>query len=432
MHIHILGIAGTKTTPLAKILQSQGHTITGSDQTNIYPPISTILKHTKIPLNTTPITPDIDLVIVGNSFNSFNNCRQEFDQIKSQKIPYISYTDYLVTHLIKENSILIAGSYGKTTITGLLSEIFLGLGLDPSFMFGGEPVNSGPSTRFGNSNWSIVEADENKNGLDTQATFIYYPVKYLILTSVTWEHKETYPTPSANLESYKQLIKKIPSNGVLVYNPKDSQILKLLPFCQGKTIPYQTDININTQLIGQHNQENISAALTLCHYLKLDEVITTQSINNFLGIKRRLEIVSNKNNILIIDDFAQSSQRTVAAIDAVRQSYPNRPIYVYFEPHATLLQYKNSLTGFEPAFKNITQVILGKIQFNQKVSKNERSTARDWTTRFNNLTYIPDSHKILEYFTQKLHPNDILIHFSSGGQAGLNTLKSISTYFNQK
>ena len=86
MRIHILGIAGTMTAPLAVSLKKQGHQLSGSDQDKIYPPISTVLKKAKIKINLYDITPDIDLCIIGSSYKSFETTKNEFIKIKKIKI----------------------------------------------------------------------------------------------------------------------------------------------------------------------------------------------------------------------------------------------------------------------------------------------------------------------------------------------------------
>src|SRR3989339_1247587 len=146
MHIHILGIAGQgMTTPLAVELKRLGHHVTGSDQQRIYPPASTIIKKAAIPINQTPITQQIDLAIVGSSYKSFPKSIYEFEQIQKLAIPYISATKFISQNLVKPQSILIAGSFGKTTITGLISWIMFKAGYKPSFMFGGKAINRIPS-----------------------------------------------------------------------------------------------------------------------------------------------------------------------------------------------------------------------------------------------------------------------------------------------
>jgi UDP-N-acetylmuramate-alanine ligase len=425
-HIHIIGIAGTKTAPLAQILKKEGNVVTGSDQTKIYPPVSTILKNALITTNNTPITKNIDLAIIGNSYLSFDNTRLEFEQIKKLKIPYLSYTEYLVKYLIKANSILVAGSYGKTTITGLLSYLFSRLKLDPSYMFGGQAVDDFPPTHFGQSVWSIVEADENHHGLDVQTTFLYYPVKYLILTSAQWEHKDSFATAKDNLDAYRQLIQKIPKDGLIIFNGQDPDIQKIIGSGQAKTIDYQSDRVFQTKLIGEHNQQNIAAVFTLCQELGFDQSAVLEIISSFSGIKRRLELIGQKNDILIYDDFAQSAIRVKSALQALQSAYPHHPLKVYFEPHATFLQNPQSVYEFKTISGLFTDFVLGKISFSADIPKESRVTVRNWQDVIDqNFHYLPIDQDIIDYYSANLQPGDLLIHFSSGGLDGPSNLKKV-------
>ncbi|MCX6726266.1 MAG: Mur ligase family protein [Candidatus Shapirobacteria bacterium] len=370
--------------------------------------------------------PQANLYIVGTSVHKFAVCQQEYDYIIKNNLPYISSTEFLAQNIIKPESILIAGSYGKTTISAFLSWLFVKLDLNPSYFFGGNLIEDFPSLSTGNGQFSIVEADESINGLDTQAKFLYYPVKYLIITSTNWEHKDSYKTAEDNFNAYKQLVEKLPQDGILVYNPNDPEIQKLLPFSKAKNIPYQS-FDFETKLIGKFNRENINAALTLCSALGFDKAISL--VPDFKGISRRLEIIHH--NPLVIDDFAQSPDRIKSTLNTVSETYPNRPIKVFFEPHASFLSYKSSLNGMSPAFKSATEVIISKIKFNPSISNNDRTTFADYKAEIGDkVKYLPLLDNIKQYLQQSLKPDDILIHFSSGGLDGLNTLNQIVYTFN--
>ena len=426
MKIHLLGIAGTKTAPLAIALQDQGHLVSGSDQDQIFPPISTLLKRHHIPINT-PLAPSTDLVIVGNSYRSFQRSRLEYLQARKLKLPIVSYTHYLVKNLIKPQSILVAGSYGKTTITALLAFIFLKLKLDPSYMFGGQAVNRLDSTRFGQSPYSIIEACESINGLDRQSTFLYYPAKYVVLTSADWEHKDSFASSSENFGAFKKLVQKIPSDGLLVYNPQSHSACQAARSCQGKTIPYDYSIKIKPLIPGEHNYQNALAAATLCCHLGLGQKEISPLVGQYRGVKRRLELISQKNNLLIYDDFAQSDKRITKALTAIKEKYPHHRLKVFFEPHASFLQYKQSLSEFDHTFSLATEVVLSSLKFSPFIPKDQRVTLKDYQSAIGpKLRYFPDYQQIAQYFRQTLKPNDVLIHFSSGGLQGLNCLKLIA------
>lgn len=431
MHIHILGIAGGgMTTPLALELKRHGHHVTGSDQPQIYPPASTQLRQAQIPINTTPISRSIDLVIVGSSYQHLTQPSQEFRQIKSLHIPYISATRYVANHLIKPNSILIAGPFGKTTITGLVAWILLRAKLKPSYLIGGQPINRIPSLKITDSPWSVVEADESINGLDTQAKFLYYPIKHLILTGTLWEHKESYSNESDNLTAFQKLVKRIPSNGILVYNQQDPNVNQILPLCRGQTIPYDFSGQFSSPLLGRHNLQNISAAYTLAHQLGIPTSTINSAISSYLGIARRLQIIGHQLHPIFIDDFSQSPNRIQQALETIKNKFPDYQIKVYLEPHATFLQYATGIQGLGSALTLATEVVLGKVHFSPHIPPTQRINARHFASEIGNkLKYIPLPSQIVLHYQQTLKPNEVLVHFSSGGLVGLQTFYRIVRHF---
>lgn len=458
MHIHILGIAGIMTAPLAVYLKKMGHQVSGSDQEKIYPPVSLILKKSKIKINFFEITNQIDLCIVGSSFNAFENTKKEFQQIKQLKIPYISATQYIAQNLVKNESILVSGSFGKTTITSLISWIFSKAKKNPNFMFGGQPKNKFPSISFSNSDISIVEGDESIHGLDKQAKFLNYSPKYLVLTSTDWEHQDCYSSKSKNLAAYQKLVKSLPQNGQMIVNFQNQSALKISQLSKAPVVTYNSLqanyfidkiniknnlttliintpsglIKIDTQLIGQFNFENILAAVALSDSLKIKKTIIQKAIFCFKGIKRRLELVANLNNILFFDDFAQSTTRIQSTLLALKNHYPQRNIKVLYFAHASFNQYKNTLTGLDQAFLPAKEVVLGLLKYNPKIDKKNRITAKDYKLLLGQkLIYLPLKRQIIKYYNSNLMPNDILINMSSGGFENNRIFKSIiNTYKN--
>ncbi|MFA6007055.1 MAG: Mur ligase family protein [Candidatus Shapirobacteria bacterium] len=426
MHIHILGIAGSMTAPLALALQKQGHLITGSDQEKIYPPFSQQLKKAHISINQTEINSYIDLAIIGSSYQSFSKTKAEFAEIKKLKIPYISATNYIAKNLIKSNSILIAGSYGKTTTTAATAFLLKKAGLKPNFMFGGQSLNLLPSCQFNNSDWSVVEADESIHGLDTQAKFLYYPVKYLILTSAQWEHKDSYQNENENFLAFQNLVKNIPIDGLLIYNQNDPSILPLLSSAKCKVIPYNST-KIKNNLIGEYNQNNLAAVEILAQNLTISPKIITTAFLQFKGIKRRLQLLATHQKILFFDDFAQSANRIEATINALKIKYPQSLIKVFFEAHASFIQHPQNLLELKTAFKNCSEIVIYRLNFPTRNSF--RLSAKDFLTNISHSCYLPLPKSVLDHYKNNLKSDNILIHFSSGGLEGQKLFKKIISLY---
>ena len=444
------------TANLAVALKKQGNNVTGSDQEKIFPPVSTTLKKANISVNSTIIDNHINLAIIGSSYNSFDKTKTEFDQIKKLHIPYISATEYLAKNLIKQNSIVIAGSFGKTTITSLVSWIFSQSGKKPSFMFGGNPKNKFDSLKFSNSDWSIIEGDESIHGLDKQAKFLYYRPKYLIVTSADWEHKDCYPDEKSNFNAFKKLVQQLPSDGLLVLNSQSQTSLKLAEYSPCQIITYNSKnsdyfiekanrqneitnllihtpnglLKITTNLIGQFNFENILATISLCDSLHLSRYSISKAVASYKGVKRRLELIDKRHNILFFDDFAQSNQRITSALSALKQHFPDKNIKVLFQPHASFSQYKNSLCELKNSFNLASEVVLTQLKFNPNIDRKDRNTAKDFRDCIGSkLIYLPLKKQIIKYYKDSLMPNDILIYMSSGGLEGNRIFKSIINSF---
>lgn len=431
MNIHILGIAGSMTAPLALALKKQGHHVTGSDQQKIYPPFSTQLQKAKIPINQTPISKKIDLAIIGSSYLAFSQTKKEFSEIKKQNLPYISATKYLASNLVKENSILVAGSYGKTTISSAISYLLEKANFKPSYLFAGQSLNRLPSLKFSNSPWSLLEADESINGLDTKAKFLYYPVKYLILTSAQWEHKDSYQSEEDNLNAFKKLIKNIPKDGVLIYNQNDDSLKKLLSFATCPSIPY-TSTTLQNKLIGKYNQQNLAAVEKLANFLKINPRTTASSLKSFKGIKRRLEIKAKTNNIIFVDDYAQSANRIKCALGALKDSYPHSRIKVFYEPHASFLQHKSNLKELSPVFNKATETVIYRLKFIPSQKACDRLCAKDYLAALPRSLYLPLPEDVLKHYQDTLKKGDILIHFSSGGGEGMKTFQKIINFYKKQ
>ena len=416
------------TAPLAIALQKQGHYITGSDQEKTYPPFSQQLRKAHIPVNQTLIDSQIDLAIIGSSYSSFKRTKEDFENIKKQNIPYISATKYIAQNLVKSNSILIAGSYGKTTITAALSYLLKKAAFDPSYMFGGQSLNHLESLHFTDSDWSVIEADESINGLDTQAKFLYYPVKYLILTSAQWEHKESYQNETENFAAFQKLIENLPSDGLLIYNQNDTSLLPLLPFAKCPKIAYKST-KLPNNLIGKYNQDNLGAVETLSENLHISSQIIASAFTTFKGIKRRLELSAQIDNLKFIDDFAQSPQRIKAAIQAVKDTYPNSRLKIFYENHASFMQYRSSLGQLSDAFSQVDETVIFRLKFNSKFDSKNRLCAKDFLDAIPQSVYIPLSNDLIKHYQNTLKAGDILIHFSSGGAEGLKTFKKIISLY---
>ena len=124
-HIHLSGICGTAMASLAGLLQLQGHRITGSDSA-AYPPMSDLLRSLGIPIlepyAESNLEPAPDLVVIGNALSRGN---PEVECILDRRIPFASMAALLREEFLTgRESLVIAGTHGKTTTTSMLAWIY--------------------------------------------------------------------------------------------------------------------------------------------------------------------------------------------------------------------------------------------------------------------------------------------------------------------
>src|SRR5687767_4855209 len=138
--IHIIAIGGTGVAPLACLLKQEGYQVRGSD-VPLYPPMSDLLEREGIrPLagfDARHLQPRPDLVIVGNAVPRTN---PEVVELERLGWPKMSMPEALgAFFLAGREPVVVAGTHGKTTTSGLAAWVYSRCGQDPGYLVGGLP-----------------------------------------------------------------------------------------------------------------------------------------------------------------------------------------------------------------------------------------------------------------------------------------------------
>ncbi len=222
-HIHLIGICGTAMASLAGMLQLQGHRVTGSD-TAAYPPMSDLLASLNIPVHESyaesNLDPRPDLVVVGNAISRGN---VELEHVLDTHIPFCSMASVLHDEFLPgRESLVVAGTHGKTTTTSMLAWIYeiasrQNPALAPSFLIGGVAENFGTSFMVRSTKPFLLEGDEYDTAFfDKGPKFLHYFPDALILTHVEFDHADIYTDLSAVKTAFKRLVNLVPRRGRIV------------------------------------------------------------------------------------------------------------------------------------------------------------------------------------------------------------------------
>ena len=222
-HVHLIGICGSAMASLAGMLQTKGYRVTGSDAA-AYPPMSDLLKALGIPImepySENNLSPRPDLVIVGNAISRGN---LELEAVLDQRIPFRSLAETIQHEFLPgKDSLVVAGTHGKTTTTSMLAWIYEVASktkpeVAPSFLIGGIAENFGTSFHVRDGKPFILEGDEYDTAFfDKAPKFMHYFPDGLILTHVEFDHADIYENLDAVKTAFRRLVNLVPRRGRLI------------------------------------------------------------------------------------------------------------------------------------------------------------------------------------------------------------------------
>ena len=180
---------------LAGMLREKGYAVTGSDS-NVYPPMSDFLDRLGIPVfkgynaeNVRQAKPD--LVVIGNAMSRGN---VEVEEVLDSQIRYASMAETVKELFIRgKNSIVVAGTHGKTTTTAMLSWVLEVAGRKPSFLVGGIAENFGRSFQVADGPDFVIEGDEYDTAFfDKGPKFLHYLPRIVLLKNIEFDHADIY------------------------------------------------------------------------------------------------------------------------------------------------------------------------------------------------------------------------------------------------
>lgn len=83
--------------------------------------------------------------------------------------------------------------------------------------------------------------------------------------------------------------------------------------------------------VGRHNMENALAAATVANLIGVPLSTAAEALKNYEGIYRRHQIIGQKNNVWLIDDYAHNPAKCAASIEACQPIA--KKVIAWFQPH---------------------------------------------------------------------------------------------------
>ena len=364
MHIHILGICGTFMGSLALIAKQQGHQVSGCDS-NVYPPMSLQLEMQGINLiegfDVKQLEPYPDLIVIGNAMVRGNPC---VEYVLNNKIPYVSGPQWLGENILQHKHVFsVSGTHGKTTTSSMLAKILDSAGLNPGFLIGGIPQDFGKSARLTNADYFVIEADEYDSAFfDKRSKFIHYFSDTLIINNLEFDHADIFDDIGAIQKQFHHLVRTIPSNGNIIL-PKECEAIEVVIdqgcwsnkhyFGEGPDdlwcyqlietdgskfkITFDGVNQIEEAIVewkhsGLHNVTNAIAATMAAHLIGISVNQACAALSDFIGVKRRMEVIYSDANVTVYDDFAHHPTAIKTTLEGLRAKVSTEFILAIIEP----------------------------------------------------------------------------------------------------
>ena len=454
--VHLIGVCGTAMATLAAMLRRRGWDVRGSDA-NMYPPMSTFLAEEGITAlagyDASHITPDLDLVVVGNAVSRGN---PEVEEVLDRKIRHASLPEAVREHFLwASRPIVIAGTHGKTTTAALTAWVLTAAGLDPSMLVGGIAANfgdHGSSYRLGRGREFVIEGDEYDSAFfDKTAKFLKYLPDMAVVGNIEFDHADIYASLDEIRLAFRRLVGLVPRRGLLLLgaDSPDALALKADATCPVETFGFSEEADWQAReavitdsgttfrvsryhvpfgrfeipLLGEHNVRNALAALAIGSALGLSATAIAEALPRFKGIRRRLEAIGVAGGVTVYDDFAHHPTAVGATLAGLRAAHPASRIRAVFEPRSASSCRRVFQRDFARAFEGADDVIVAAV-YRSTLPEAERLSpdelVRDLTAAGRPARHIPDVDDIVRTLVRERRDGDLIVMMSNGPFGGIH------------
>ena len=122
---------------------------------------------------------------------------------------------------------------------------------------------------------------------------------------------------------------------------------------------------------GRHNLLNALAASAVALHEGLSPEELSAGLSSFRGMKRRMEVVGDLGDVLVVDDFAHHPTAVRASIQAASERWPKRRLMAAFEPRSNSSRRKVFEDAYGRAFENAQCAFLSSPPFRHNDDRNQ-------------------------------------------------------------
>jgi len=273
----------------------------------------------------------------------------------------------LFCQLTDKPIIAITGSNGKSTVTTLVGKILNALDIDAEV--GGN---------IGIPSLDLLQEHEPQCYILELSSFQLETTSSLkaiasVVLNLSEDHMDRYDSFAEYINAKKKILNNSES---IVVNIDDPLVVELSESIKANKITFGLDLNknpdfyidkynasewvfqksnplldiSNLKVVGQHNKQNILAALSLCSVFEVELSQAVNVLNEFTGLEHRSQVISHYNNVTWIND---SKATNIGATSAALKGFSGNDLFLILGGQAKGQKFSDLLPAITSNVKHI-------------------------------------------------------------------------------
>ena len=319
-----------------------------------------------------------------------------------------------------------------------------------------------------NTGYFVIEADEYDSAFfDKRSKFVHYRPRTAILNNLEFDHADIFADLEAIQTQFHHMVRMIPSTGKIimptatasleetlakgVWTPvwrtavlgsaphtthtidehsKDSSDwqAELISEDGGQfAVSFAADIAdeeatgvIDWSMSGMHNVNNALVAVAAAYNIGVSVKTACAALSAFAGIKRRMELIGDVNDILVFDDFAHHPTAITTTLDGAKKKLANRRIWAIIEPRSNTMKmgiHQDSLAESAALADHTLWYEPTGLEWGLKeVIENANSA----NPNMGNQQVLSSIDAIIEHINTHAKAGDAIVIMSNGGFEGIH------------
>lgn len=442
---HLIGVCGSGMLPIAKALVHLGVHVSGSDPNEDKGRALTEIGVNWSPEHRAENINGAQAVVFSTAIAESN---PELVRAREMGLPLLHRSDMLAHLLNLRESVLIAGTHGKTTTTAMMALMLEAGGMDPWAFVGGAVSEFGGNLRIGGTRWAVTEADES------DGSFLKLPANHAIITNLEPEHMNYWKTRERLIDGFRDFIARVPEDGHIACCVDDEELRALVQetsrpvvtwSIEGRAAHYEArEIRLGGEgssfeiwrgseqlatlelgVPGRQNVSNALGAFALSVELGAEPDAIAGALKDFHGVGRRFTRRAGLNGSLVVDDYAHHPTEIRATMQAaltLRTERRGRLVCV-LQPHR-YTRTRDFFDRFGPALDGADQVIVTDIYAAGETPEDGISggTLAELMRQqiASTIDFIPSFDEIKKVLGETLKVGDIVLLLGAGNVTNLS------------